>query len=42
MIIYTTKYQAYKNRLSNERVVKVSGGYTVMDPRDYRDWKNQK
>ena len=41
--IYSTRYQAEKNRRKGEEViVKVEGGYRVMSYRDYQIWKGQK
>lgn len=42
MTIYPTRYQARKNAKYGDVVVKVEGGYTVMDTREYYIWKNQK
>jgi NADH:ubiquinone oxidoreductase subunit E len=42
MTIYPTRYQAYKARRYGEVVVKVCGGYAVMDAAAYRVWKKQK
>ena len=42
MTIYSTRYQAKKNAKYGDVVVKVDGGYVVMDARDYRIWKKQK
>ena len=43
MIIYETKYKAYKARRNGEEiVVKVCGGYAVMTYADYNIWKKQK
>ena len=48
MEIYTTRYQANKIRKtdpyhrSDEKIVKVSGGYSLMNSRDYEIWKKQK
>lgn len=42
MIVYKTSYQAKKNATSEEKVVKVCGGYAVMTYDEYRTWKNQK
>lgn len=42
MIIYNTRYQAKKNATSEEKVVKVDGGYTIMSYDEYRRWKGQK
>lgn len=40
--LYTSRYYAKKNACSYEVVVKVCGGYTIMDAAAYRIWKNQK
>ena len=40
--LYTSRYYAKKNACSYEVVVKVCGGYTIMDAADYRIWKNKK
>ena len=42
MIIYKNRYQAQKAKRGGEVVVKVEGGYTLMDARDYRIWRSQK
>lgn len=42
MTIYPTRYQARKNATSDEKVVKVSGGYAIMSQDQYRIWKRQK
>ena len=42
MTIYKTKYKAYKAKSTNEKVVKVCGGYAVMTIDEYFVWKNQK
>ena len=42
MTIYPTRYQAKKNATSEEKVVKVDGGYTVMTYDEYRIFKGQK
>ena len=45
--IYTTRYQAGKERKtsprhdSDERIVKVDGGYTLMSEGDYQTWRKQ-
>lgn len=39
---YETRYQAKKAALGNEVIVKVCGGYKLMDARDYRVLKLQK
>lgn len=48
MEIYKTRYLACKERKNNpfyngsEIIVKVGGGYTIMDADKYRIWKKQK
>ena len=42
MTIYSTRYQAKKNAKYGDVVVKVEGGYAVMDALVYRVWKKQK
>lgn len=43
MIIYKTRYQAKKHAKGAEVVVKVDGGYTIMDGFYYYNvWRNQK
>ena len=48
MTTYTTRYQAKKARetdpyhSSDERIVKVCGGYALMTEEEYRTWKLQK
>ena len=42
MKIYDTRYQARKDARSDEKTVKVCGGYTNMTYDAYRAWKNQK
>ena len=48
MEIYKNRYQADKARKtdpyhsSDERIVKVSGGYTLMTEHEYSIWKNQR
>lgn len=48
MEIYTTRYMADKVRKtsewhnSDERIVKVDGGYVLMTEEQYRIWKGQK
>lgn len=42
MTIYNTRYQAIKNRNSDQKTVKVCGGYANMTHRDYQIWRNQK
>ncbi len=42
MIVYSTRYQAKKNCKSDEKVVKVCGGFAVMSYAEYETWKKQK
>ena len=42
MTIYETRYQSQKNKIGDQVIVKVSGGYTLMEPQDYRVWRCQK
>lgn len=42
MTIYTTRYQARKNKRGEEVTVKVCGGYINMSARDYQIWYRQK
>ena len=42
MTIYKNRYQARKNANYGDVVVKVEGGYTVMDAYSYRVRKKQK
>lgn len=40
--LYTSRYYAKKAACSYEVVVKVDGGYKIMDAADHYVWKNQK
>lgn len=42
MMIYRTRYLARKAAKSDEVVVKVCGGFMLMEARAYRIWKSQK
>lgn len=42
MQIFPTRYQAKKHAASDDVVVKVEGGYTVMTAREYQVWRGQK
>lgn len=42
MTIFKNRYQATKYRRNYQVVVKVCGGYTLMDVADYRVWRKQK
>ena len=42
MKIYSTRYQANKDKRGSERIVRVCGGYVLMDERTYRDWRSQR
>ena len=37
--IFRTRYQARKNAKYGDMVVKVEGGYILMDTREYYTWK---
>lgn len=43
MKIYKTRYQAKKDKkTSDEKVIKVCGGYVLMAAREFEIWKKQK
>ena len=42
MYIYKNRYQARKDKTSDEKVIKVCGGYVLMTADRYRVWRNQK
>lgn len=42
MTIYPTRYQAKKNATSEDKVVKVCGGYAVMTIDEYNTYKGQR
>lgn len=42
MEIYYNRYQAFKNKSGDQMVAKVSGGYTLMTPEEYRVWRCHK
>lgn len=42
MCIYETRYQARKNKIGDQKIVKVAGGYVLMEPYEYQVWKQQK
>lgn len=42
MTIYPTRYQAQKNAKYGDMVVKVKGGYILMDTREYYTWKAER
>lgn len=42
MTIYKNRYQSKKYANGNEVVVKVEGGYVIMDAASYNVWKKQK
>jgi len=42
MTIYKNRYRANKDRHSNEKIVRVDGGYTIMSVDQYHIWKAQK
>ena len=41
MTIYPTRYQARKHKRADQSVVKVCGGYILMDYAEYSTWKKQ-
>lgn len=41
-ITYPNRYQARKNARYGDKVIKVEGGYVLMDEREYYIWCNQK
>lgn len=42
MMIYKSRYMARKEARAEEVVVKVEGGYMLMEAREYRIWKSQR
>nr|DAV03488.1 MAG TPA: immunity protein [Caudoviricetes sp.] len=40
--VYKSRYYAKKQAKSTDVVVKVDGGYTIMDCYDYKIWRGQK
>lgn len=40
--LYPTRYHAMRERTGNDVVVKVCGGYKIMDPRSAAIWAAQK
>lgn len=40
--VYPSRYWAKKDARGDEVVVKVCGGYIIMDASQYLTWKNQK
>jgi hypothetical protein len=42
MKIYETRYQARKDKTSDEKVIKVCGGYVLMTAQEWGVWKKQK
>lgn len=42
MYIYENRYRALKNKMGDQKVVKVAGGYAIMEPYEYQVWKHQK
>lgn len=43
MTVFKNRYQATKAKeKSSDVVVKVCGGYIVMDARQYQEWRKQK
>lgn len=42
MIICKTRTEALEMAYSHEYVVKVEGGYAIMNAVEYKNWRNQK
>ena len=42
MKIYKTRYEANKDRQGLDIIVKVCGGYTIMEPSNYKTWRQQR
>ena len=42
MTIYPNRYQDQKEKIGNEIIVKVEGGYALMSPSEYQVWCKQK
>lgn len=42
MLFYASRYKAYKEKRSDEKVIKVSCGWTIMTEAEYRVWRKQK
>lgn len=42
MTTYATRYQASKHAHRDEIIVKVYGGYVLMEPSVYQAWRKQK
>ena len=42
MTIYKTRYQANKDKQSDQKIIKVDGGYMLISIANYNVWKNQK
>ena len=40
--LYTSRYYANKEKSSDEKIVKVAGGYKIMSYSEYNIWKKQK
>lgn len=39
---YPNRYQAKKDARYGDKIIKVEGGYVLMDEREYYVWRNQK
>ena len=42
MTIYSTRYQARKDATGSDVIVKVCGGYVVMDAENYLTWRKNR
>lgn len=42
MMIYRTRYLAQRVARSDEKVIKVEGGYMIISYHDWKVWKRQK
>ncbi len=40
--LYKSRYYAAKAALAYQVIVKVDGGYRIMEPYEYHVWKNQR
>lgn len=40
--VYATRHYGEKAKRGHQKLVKVDGGYRLMEPEQYRIWRNQK
>lgn len=40
--IYKSRYMAKKDARYGDKIIKVEGGYVIMDEREYYVWRNNK